>query len=145
VKHFRQSYRRALWQCLLCLGPIFCMAGDLVPLSQTWLFTHLVKDCADVDLQTWHHATRDVLVKRKVVIERVALCNDGKYPVFYVQFPYDPQGQTRDYFGPLYFAMEKANGGWPLSFVDATDNTVVSLTFDKRSGAYRDDAEMYRP
>jgi hypothetical protein len=102
-------------------------AEPLVKLDETILFKNLAHDCKPVDLASWHHPTREVLAKKKATLTGVALCNKGLYPIFYVQFPYDPQGQTRDYFMPLYDEMRKANGSHPLAFVD--ENTIVYLNF----------------
>jgi hypothetical protein len=121
----------------------YCIAADLPSLADTHLFAKQVKDCKDVDLNSWHHPTRKVLVDRGASIERVSLCNGGKYPVFYVRFRYDPMGQTRDYFEPLYAAMGTANGKWPFAFVATSDDLVITLSFDA-NGAYHEEYEAYK-
>ena len=102
-------------------------AEALPSLDKTKLFQDIVKNCYNVDLKAWQHPTKTFLNSHEVVLDFVKLCNHGKYPIFYVQFKYDPQGQTSDYFEPIYYGMKKANGGWPFSFVATNDNTVINL------------------
>jgi hypothetical protein len=111
-------------------------------LENTELYTTVANDCHDVDLATWKHPTRAVLESKKVPIERVELCNGGHYPIFHVQFPYDPQGQTRDYFAPLYEQMRKANGKWPYAFVDSNDAQVLYISY-RDNGTTAMDFEFY--
>lgn len=118
-------------------------AGDLPRLPQTRLFTSVATGCSDVSPATWQHPAKALLLQKGVIIERVQLCNAGKYPVFHARFPFDPQGQTEDYFNPLYAAMRKANGGAPFAFVATTDNTVVSVRYGA-DGRAQVDYEMYR-
>ncbi len=116
----------------------------LPPLDQTRLFSEIAKDCSEVDLKVWKHPTRAVLLKKEVEIVSVKLCNDRKYPIFYVRFKFDPRGQTADYFKPLYSEMKKANGSHPFSFVALSDNTVVNVSF-RQNGYIDADFEMYEP
>jgi hypothetical protein len=104
-------------------------AAEQPLLKDTELYTKLASDCHDVDLATWKHPTRTVLEKNKVPLERVELCNGGHYPIFHVQFPYDPQGQTKDFFLPLYQEMRKANGKWAYAFVSPNDAQVVYVSY----------------
>lgn len=118
-------------------------ARELPRLPQTRLFTSVATGCTDVAPASWQHPVKAVLQQKGVIIERVQLCNAGKYPVFHARFPFDPQGQTEDYFGPLYEAMRKANGGAPYAFVATTDNTVVMVRYGS-NGHAQTDFEMYR-
>ena len=120
-----------------------CFAEESQPLSQTRLFKSIATGCVEVDLSSWNHPTKSLLIKKGVKLEQVQLCNKKRYPVFYVEFPYDPQGQTKDYFLPLYADMKKANGGWPYSFVATSDNTIVSVKYEKKAMSI--DYEMYQP
>ncbi|MGI0491531.1 hypothetical protein ACN4EG_06945 [Alkalinema pantanalense CENA528] len=97
-------------------------------MPNTKLFGILSKGCERVDLATWQHPTREVMIQRGVEIIAVQLCNDRTYPVFYVNFPYAPHGQTKDYFDPLYAEMKSANGGWPFAFVSMKDQTIVQIS-----------------
>lgn len=118
-------------------------ARELPRLPQTRLFTAVATGCSDVNLATWQHPAKALLVQKGVIIERVQLCNAGKYPVFHVRFPFDPQGQTEDYFTPLYAGMRTANGGGPYAFVATTDTTVVTVRYGG-DGRAQVDYEMYR-
>lgn len=99
------------------------------PLENTELYNRIASNCHDVDLASWTHPTRAVLEHNKIPLERVQLCNDGRYPIFHVRLPYDPQGQTRDFFVPLYEQMRKANGKWPYAFVDSNDSQVLYISY----------------
>lgn len=129
---------------MLFLISASCLAADLPPLKATKLFTQDAKNCVEVDLKTWTHPVLRVFAKKRITLERLQLCNDKKYPIFYVHLPYDPQGQTQSYFGPLYAEMQKANSGWPYAFVSTNDNTVISVSYPKK-GIPELDMEMYAP
>ena len=103
--------------------------APLPRLAETSLFTDLVRNCHAVNLQSWEHPTLKVLREHNVGVKKAQLCNANKYLIFYVQFPYDPQGQTKDYFLPLYQQIRGANGSRPLSFVSINDNEIVNLEF----------------
>ncbi len=126
---------------LLLLISGSCLAEELPMLNATKLFKSL-KGCTSVDLGSWSHPTKSLLIKKGAKLEQVQLCNNKRYPVFFVDFPYDPQGQTKDYFLPLYAEMKKANGGWPYSFVATSDNTIISIKYEKKGMAI--DYEMYQ-
>ncbi|OUC16384.1 MAG: hypothetical protein B0A82_01870 [Alkalinema sp. CACIAM 70d] len=100
-------------------------------MPHTKLFPILSKGCERLDLSTWEHPTKDVMIQRGVEIIAVQLCSDRTYPIFYVNFPYDPQGQTKDYFYPLYVAMKSANGNWPFAFVSMKDQTIIQISTDQ--------------
>lgn len=136
--HYRQ-----LFIAVLAAG-LSTAWGAMPSLGETRLFSVLLKDCLVKDLKTWRHPVRSVLEKRGVQIEEVRLCNARKYPVFFVNFPYDPQGQTASYFSPLYDEMRIANGRHPFSFVALSDNTVVSVSY-RPNGTAKVNHEMYKP
>lgn len=90
-------------------------------------------DCIDVDLKSWQHKTRRVLEGRKEVhIEWVKMCRKRTYPVYGVRFDYDPQGQTRDFFHPLFWDMLEANHYWPYAFVAVNDGLVIRVYQEKK-------------
>ncbi|MGY3882326.1 hypothetical protein [Aeromonas veronii] len=93
------------------LLPLLMLISANTPLlSDTRLYREVANNCKNVDLENWQHPTRRVLLERGVIFKKVELCNDGKYPIYHVRLPYDPAGQTQDYFNPLYVAMYGANG-----------------------------------
>lgn len=114
---------------LLLLLP--SLANALPVLKDTTLYTTTAHDCVDVNLATWQHPTRTLLEKNNFQLERIQLCNGGHYPIFQVQAPYDPRGQTKDFFLPLYEHMRKANGKWPYALVDSSDAVVVYVSYPK--------------
>ncbi|WP_223472329.1 MULTISPECIES: hypothetical protein [unclassified Pseudomonas] len=114
---------------MLLLFP--CLASALPALENTELYSGTASDCRDVDLSTWQHPTRTVLEKNDIKLERVQLCNGGHYPIFQVQLPYDPRGQTKNYFLELYEQMRRANGKWPYALVASSDAVVVYVSYSK--------------
>lgn len=120
------------------------LAREPVPaIAETRLYTDLARGCYDVDLDTWRHPVRDVLKKYQVGVTQVRLCSRDKYPVFYVDLKYDPQGQTADFYRPFYRDMKKANGGWPYSLVSDRDQMIINVSFGKR-GETRTEFEYYK-
>lgn len=115
----------------LLLSLLPSLAYALPALKDTTLYTTTVHDCEDVNLATWQHPTRALLEKNNFQLERIQLCNGGHYPIFQVQAPYDPRGQTKDFFLPLYEHMRKANGKWPYALVDSSDAVVVYVSYPK--------------
>ncbi|WP_455911043.1 hypothetical protein [Pseudomonas putida] len=115
----------------LLLSLLPSLAYALPALKDTTLYTTTVHDCEDVNLATWQHPTRALLEKNNFQLERIQLCNGGRYPIFQVQAPYDPRGQTKDFFLPLYEHMRKANGKWPYALVDSSDAVVVYVSYPK--------------
>ena len=103
----------------------------LPALNDTTLYTTTAHDCRDVDLAAWQHPTRTLLEKNNFQLERAQLCNGGHYPIFQVQAPYDPRGQTKDFFLPFYEEMRKANGKWPYALVVSSDAVVVYVSYPK--------------
>ncbi len=121
-----------LFPLLLLLLP--ALAHAFPALENTTLYTEKTKDCRDVDLATWQHPTRALLEKNDFKLERIQLCNDGHFPIFQVQAPYDPRGNTKDFFLPLYEHMRKANGKWPYALVDSSDGVVVYVSYPQEDG-----------
>lgn len=111
-----------------------CQAFALPALQDTGLYQSKARDCRDVDLATWQHPARRVLEKYKVKLERVQLCNGGHYPVFTGQVPYDPNGQTKSWFVPLYEEMRKANSKWPFALVASSDDLIVYVSYPASDG-----------
>jgi hypothetical protein len=84
--------------------------------------------CTSPELAGWRHPLRDALSARAGArLEWVSLCRNGVYPVLGVDFAFDPQGATRDYFGPLYHALSTAAGRRPLALVSTRDAVVVTI------------------
>lgn len=114
----------ALYLAILVFGNAGqCLAYPKLEVST--LFSSIAQSCHDVPLQGWNHPTRKILEQSKVGLLKLQLCNGDHYPVYTVRFPYDPQGHTDAFFRPFYGKMARANGFWPLAFVDISDNEIV--------------------
>lgn len=95
-------------------------------------FIQTAKNCVDIDLKTWKHPTRAALIEHEFEIQKVQMCNDGKYPVFYGQPKADPRSSsTHAYFIPMYESVFKANGRWPYSLVYQRDHYAASVRANK--------------
>jgi hypothetical protein len=126
--------KAAFWTFLLAVASSVSVsnAASATSLDKTQLYTVQTHGCQAIALQGWAHPTRRVLTTAGVGIAKVELCNGGKYPIFTVHFKYDPQGQTDDYFNPLYAKMAEANSFWPFSFVDLDDDVIVDVGVDSK-------------
>lgn len=137
-----------LWSALVLGGlttTLPVQANDPLPkLEQTRLFTQIAQNCQDVDMQNWQHPTRKVLTNPGSEILRIKLCNDKSYPVFFLSLKYDPQGQTSNYYKPLYKKMRKANGNNPYSIVSVEDNLIMNISY-RSMGMADIDYQRYQP
>ncbi|CAH0125510.1 hypothetical protein [Pseudomonas mediterranea] len=115
----------------LALSLLTSQAIAYPALKDTELYTQNASDCQDVDLNTWQHPARTVLEKNGIKLERVQLCNGGRYPIFQGEVPYDPQGQTKDFFLPLYEQLRKANGKWPYVLVASNYGEMVYVSYPR--------------
>ena len=109
------------------------LALALPALEETELYTKKVTDCHEVDLSTWQHPIRAVFKKADIKLKRVQLCNADRYPIFTVELTYDPTGQTKSYFEPLYWKIHAANGKWPYAMVATSDNLVLYISYSARN------------
>jgi hypothetical protein len=119
--------------------------SDTKPLSATDLYTKTAHDCHPVDLATWRHPTKQVLIKHKVPLQSLELCNNDAYPIFHVQFP---GGEPRiAYNNPFYLPfiadMFVANGRHSMAFVAASYGVIVTVTNEHGSAA--EGLEEYKP
>lgn len=90
-------------------------------------------DCQALDLPRWHHPTRLVIEKRpEAHLQWVVLCRNQTFPVFGMDFDYDPQGQTDSFFHPLFHDLLTANGHWAYAIVDARDDLVITISGGKK-------------
>ncbi|MBB1474004.1 hypothetical protein H5368_13290 [Luteimonas sp. MC1782] len=125
--------------CLLVSGVAW--ADELPKMEETELFAKTVRGCKEVGTD-WSHPTKQVLIERGVTLQKVSLCNDRTFPVFYAEVPYDPWLiHNNNYFLPLYGALHEANGKWPLAIVGTSDNTIIVIA--EESGSVRESLEMY--
>lgn len=86
------------------------------------------------DISSWNHPVKSVLEKNKVILNKVELLNNKKLPVFFVEFPYDPNSsETKSYFNKLFIDVLNANGTWDYKFNDETWRVVISIHWDTKS------------
>jgi hypothetical protein len=96
---------------------------------------HVADDCEAIAPATWNHPTLVVIRKRKQAhLEWVMLCRKRSYPVYGINFDYDPQGRTKDFFSPLYDEMLSQNQGAPFSFAVLRDKLIVDVTRPVKDG-----------
>lgn len=106
-------------------------AQPAITTGDEWLdlmTTRYGDDCRLLHLSDWQHPTRDIMEAADVELHFVALCQGDTYPVFGVDFRYDPRTATDAYFHPLYDAMLRANGGWAYSFLVVLDRITIDIS-----------------
>jgi len=104
---------------------------------------HIADDCESIALTTWNHPTLAVIRKRKQArLEWVMLCRNRSYPVYGINFDYDPQGRTSDFFNPLYDEMLSRNGNTPFSFASLRDNLIIDVARPAKDGLSVDFREV---
>lgn len=86
-------------------------------------YAEVAIECKLVEIDRWQHPTKDVLAKEKVALNKIEICQNGKYPIFFADnFPYDPlSNNTSDYFDKLLANLIKANGEWPFMLISIDD------------------------
>lgn len=99
--------------------------GLIVPNYADTELAKEAKNCHPIDLTTWKHPTRQVLLKYHAKILKVELCNERKYPIFTVEAHYSlwtqpNQKQANSFFNELWLA----NGKWSFALVDKLDNMI---------------------
>ncbi len=96
------------------------------------------------NIKEWQHPVKDVFNKHKVILYKVELYNKT-YPVFYVQFPYDPHFAHNDnYFKPLYYETLKAKGFCDYSFIDRDFQCKINIKWNKKSKTLTEGVEDFR-
>jgi Tfp pilus assembly protein PilF len=119
------------------------LATSISNAQPTGLSHRFGNDCEVVDLPTWQHKTKQVLARRKQAhLKWVWLCRKKTYPVFGIEFDYDPRGQTKNFFYPLYLDLLKANGRWAYSIVDHPDQVIINITRSGKNGFSVDMEEL---
>ena len=126
---------RCLVLALACAGPAFASPGTTQAaapgLAQTSLYSDTVHGCHAVDLSTWTHPAKRVLVEAGAKLAKVELCNGDRFPVFTAALPFDPEGHTDSYFDKLYAALAEANGFWSYALVDTADDEIVLVSITR--------------
>jgi len=119
-----------------------------VPSGTEWLAqleTHFQSKCA---LETLIDSPRSALTVMKAANadpQFLATCMDGAHPIFGADFPYDPQGQTSDYFYPLYIKTFQANNNSDFSFLAIQDQLLLTLTLEDDNSLSLEVVELSAP
>lgn len=89
---------------------------------------HVADDCESVALTGSDDPALAVIRSRKQArVEWVMSCRNRSYAVYGINFDYDPQGRTSDFFYPLYDEMLSRNGDAPFSFASLRDNLIIDV------------------
>ncbi|MDH5218645.1 MAG: hypothetical protein OEX19_13170 [Gammaproteobacteria bacterium] len=84
------------------------------------------------DIVAWKHPVKEVLKTNKIKITKVKLLHNKKYPVFYVELPYDPQSsETTSYFYQLYAEILEANSWWSYALHSERDQVQIEINWDR--------------
>ena len=129
-----RAYGRALAACGI-LGHLLAGAPTLAAaapdLASTALYARTVQGCEAVDLATWRHPVREVLLAARARIVKVELCNGRRFPVLTVELPYAVDGAADRYFSRLYAGLAEANGFWPFALVDMANGVAITVEVDR--------------
>ena len=110
---------------------------------------HINADCEAIDLGPWTHPVRDEVEKRSEAhLLWAALCDEQRYPVFGMEFDYDPNGQTNDFFRPLFYDLLQANGRWPYAIIVPSSKLMIVVSGKSKSAFkvdYQDAPEFAEP
>lgn len=123
------------------LAPTHSAQKDQAPLAQ--LRQRFGGDCQLQDINTWTHPVLAVIAQRpQASLHWALLCRNAFYPVLGMAFDYDPQGQTKDFFYPLYWGLLSANEFWPLSLVEVSTGLAIHLDRKDQDGLAIDYEEL---
>ncbi len=117
-------------------------------LGEQWLAqleTHFQSECI---LETLVGSSRSALTVMKTANAEprfLATCMNGAHPIFAADFPYDPQGQTSDYFYPLYIETFQANDNSDFSFLAIQDQLLLTLTLEDDNSLSLEVTELSAP
>lgn len=142
-----ESYRKGVALYLTVSGTEVKKILESCPplLEETQLFLEIAKNCHELDLSSWSHPTKTALSESRVSILSVKLCNDNKYPIFFVKLPVDliyhsGDDVTMRYIERFWKSLMKANGYWPFALVDVEGDLVIYVTPE-----YIDAEDKYYP
>jgi hypothetical protein len=139
-----RNLRRIVLLAVVTTGlPYSVRAADLPDLPDTALYKTQAHTCHLVDLISWNHPTKQVLLTYHVQLFSLELCNSDKYPIFHVNFTYDPMGSTSSFFVPFYNAMFSANSRNPMAFVETTSGNAIVM-IDDDHGLPKPTIEQYK-
>jgi len=111
---------------LILIATIKVSAAEDTPILETKLFTLLATNCTNIEYGTWKHPLKKVFLDLHVIVRKAQLCNNNKYPVFYLDI--GPLGDP-DY--KVYAKAKAANGGWPFAFVIPGRSEIIYVSYPK--------------
>lgn len=96
--------------------------------SSAWAQEVVVID----DIPAWAHPTKDVLARYGVTLKKVELRNNRVYPVFFVDFPWDPSsGPNGRRMRQLEVELLQANGWHDYALDIEPDQIVIAMHWRK--------------
>lgn len=91
--------------------------------------------CEPVDIVAWGHpALTAIRARKQARLKWAMLCRSRTLPVFGIDFDYDPQGSTRDFFLRLYDDVLRLSGGTGIAFVSIKDKLIIDVTRASKDG-----------
>ncbi len=109
-------------------APTPAIAGTR-PIPLEMLKLRINEDCEGIDLSNWDHPARDEMNKRpQAHLRWAALCDAKRYPIFGMDFDYDPNGETEDFFRPFFYDLLQANGRWPYAIIVPGDELMIAVS-----------------
>ncbi|HLJ87327.1 MAG TPA: hypothetical protein VKZ53_10930 [Candidatus Angelobacter sp.] len=86
------------------------------------------------DIASWHHPTKAVFAKYHVKLLKVELHHNRTYPVFFVEFPWDPQtGPNQHLLRRLQLELLDANGKHNYALQDEHDKIRYELIWHRET------------
>lgn len=111
------------------------------PLKQySKLYTNNSVNCKTVEVKKWTHPTANVLRENGLMISKLEMCKQGKYPIFFISEPTpDPRMgySNAQFYTKLMVKLFAANGTWPFALVLVDDNYIFQVT-----GGNNDEVEI---
>jgi hypothetical protein len=92
------------------------------------------------DVVSWEHPVKKVFARYSVVLKKVELLRNKKYPVFYVDLPWDPQtSPNASQLNRLATELFLANGKNDYAIQSDGDGIRIEYKFDKPKKTLHED------
>ena len=93
------------------------------------------------DITSWHHPVKKVFAKYAVKIDKVELFRHKTYPVFHVQFPFEPTEGFENARVLSKFEAELivANGYYDYAMQDDSRGVRIEITWNKKKRELKED------
>ena len=86
------------------------------------------------DITSWHHPVKKVFAKYAIKIDKVQLFRRKTYPVFHVEFPFEPtEGfENARVLSRLETELFVANGHYDYAMQDDSRDVLIEITWNKK-------------